>query len=96
MIDGAKVQADALHRPEVTFHAGQGLIGRHDLASAHLGGPRGGADYVDSVQVRFGVDRWLVAGEGERVVGDGQGVALDQLVLADDLADPDPDLPGAK
>src|SRR5450759_2582363 len=37
----------------------------------------------------------LVTGEGERVVGDGQGVVLGHLVPADDFADPDPDLAGA-
>ena len=73
---------------------GQALVGGHNLRGVHLLGTDGGADDVDPVQGRLGADVVLVVGEGELVVGDVQDVVLDHLVPADDLADPDPDLPG--
>src|SRR5450759_1440602 len=95
VVDGAQVQVDGFEGSEVAFHPGQRLVGRHYLGGVHLLGPDGGADDVEPVQGGLGGDGFGVAGEGERVVGDGQGGVLGHLVAADDLADPDPDLPGA-
>src|SRR5664280_2602700 len=94
VVDGAQVQVDALDGAEVAFDPGQGLVGGHDFGRVHLLGTDGGADDVDPVQGRLGGDLVLVAGEGELVVGDVQPVVLGHLVPADDLPDPDPDLPG--
>src|ERR1035437_7120164 len=92
VVDGAQVQVDGLQGAEVAFDPGQTLVGGHPLARVHLLGTDGGADDIQPVQGRFGGDLVLVAGEGERVVGDGQGVVLGHLVPADDLPNPDPDL----
>jgi len=78
---------------KVSFDPGQRLVGGDDLGCVHLLGRHGGADDVDPVQGRFGGDLLLVTGEPEPVVGDVQDVVLGHLVPADDLADPDPDLP---
>src|SRR5665647_1427224 len=94
VVDRAQVQVDALDGAEVAFDAGQTLVGGDNLGRVHLLGADGGADDVQPVHGRLGSDLVLVAGEGERVFGDGQGVVLGHLVPADDFADPDPDLPG--
>jgi hypothetical protein len=93
VVDRAQVHIDGLEGAEVSFHPGQGLVGGHHLGRVHLLGTDGGADDVDPVQGRLGGDLVLVADEREPVVGDVQPVVLGHLVPADDLPDPDPDLP---
>src|SRR5674476_1540863 len=94
VVDRAQVQVDGLDGAEVAFYPGQALVGGHHFGRVHLLDRHGGADDVDPVQGRLGGDLVLVAGEHERVVGDVEGVVLGHLVPADDLPDPDPDLPG--
>src|SRR5665811_1653755 len=94
VVDRTQVHVDGFDGPEVSFHSGQTLVGSYHLGGVHLLGAHGGADDVEAVQGRLGGDLVLVAGEGERVFGDVQGVVLDHLVPAHDLADPDPDLAG--
>jgi hypothetical protein len=93
VVDRAQLQIDRFDRAEVAFDVGQGLVGRHDLAGVHPGCVDGGADDVDPVQGRFGGDLFLVAGEGEGSLRDGESV-LFHLVSADDFAGTEPDLPG--
>src|ERR1035437_8223869 len=92
VVDRAQVQVDGLDGAEVAFDAGQTLVGGDNLGRVHLLGAHGGGDDVDPVQGRLGGDLVGVAGEDERVFGDGQGVVLGHLVPADDLPAPGPDL----
>src|SRR5450759_3056611 len=80
VVDGAQVQVDGLQGAEVAFDAGQTLVGGDNLGRVHLLGADGGGDDVQPVHGRLGSDLVLVAGEGERVFGDGQGVVLGHLV----------------
>ena len=60
-------------------------------ASEDAGGDAG-ADHVDPVEGGLGGDLVLVAAPGEAGAGDLGDEVLGDLVLADDLADPIPDL----
>src|SRR5713226_9640783 len=57
-----------------------------------MGGRDGGAQHVEPVQGGFLVDLGLVAGNGQRGVGDGDAEVLAGLVFADHLADGHADL----
>jgi hypothetical protein len=92
--DRAQVQVDRLEAAEVAFHVGQPLVGGDHAGGVQLAGGDAGAEYVDAVQGSFGVDRALVAGVGDVVVGDLQGEVLGHLELAEHPAHPHADLPG--
>ena len=75
-MDRAQVHIDGLEGAEVAFHAGQRLVGGHDLGRSHLLGIDGGADEVQPVQGRLGGDGLGGASAAEGVRRDVQGKCL--------------------
>src|SRR5262249_38090951 len=90
--DGPQVQVVGLEVPEVPLDVLEAFVCGHDRAGTQLGGGDGGAQHVEAVQGRLGVDLVLPAGDGQGGVGDGDGEVLAGLVLADHLAGLDADL----
>src|SRR5207253_4572037 len=93
--DGPQVQVVGFDVAEVPLDVFEVLVGGHHGGRVQLAGGDGGAEHIEPVQDGFGVDLILLAGDGQAVIGDGDGEVLAGLVPADHLADIDPDGPGA-
>jgi hypothetical protein len=89
--DGPQVQVLGLDVPEVAFEAGEVFVGGHRAGGVE--GVRGdrGADDVDPVGERFGVDGGLAAALADPFA-DVEDEVLGDLALADDLPGRDADL----
>jgi hypothetical protein len=90
--DGPQVQVLGLDVPEVAFKACEVLVGGHGAGGIQDVCGDGGADDVDPVSERFGVDVALVAAPGDPPFRDVQDEVPGDLALADDLPGPDADL----
>jgi len=68
---------------EGAFDRREGLIGAHRGFGVEFGLRYRGAQHVDAVEPGFGLDRGIVAGEGEFTVGDGAGEVLGHLLAVE-------------
>jgi hypothetical protein len=92
VVDRAQGQVVDRDGAEVAFEVGEVLVGEHHGGGVELVGGHAGAEHVDAVQPGLGGDPGLVAGDRQRIVGDGHLEVFGHLVRVDDLADLDPDL----
>src|SRR5260370_6962069 len=86
------LEIDGLDRAEGAFGLAQTLVGPHDIAGSERGLLEIGADDVEAIEFGLGLDATGVAGEGEAVVGDGQGEVLGHLVPMEHRTAAQPDL----
>src|SRR5207248_4802233 len=96
-----QVQVVGLDGAEVAFEPGQALAGGHGAGGVERFRGNGGADDVDPVGGRLGVDAGLVPAPGDLLLADVQGDVPGHLPLGQHLpgAQPDrggiPDPPGS-
>ena len=70
----------------------ESLVAQHHIVVGEGVGGQASAQHVDAVEGGLGGDGVLVAAEGERVLGDGDGEVLGHLELVSHLAHPQRDL----
>ena len=92
MPDRAHLKIDALQRPEGALHLGQPLIVQHGGLRAHVRFRDAGADHIQAIEGCFGRNALLIDAEGEPAVLNVEIEVLANLVLVEDLANPDADL----
>ena len=83
--------SSSLLRVRKTADVFESLVAQHHIVVGEGVGGQAGAQHVDAVEGGLGGDGVLVAAEGERVLGDGDGEVLGHLERVDHLADPQPD-----
>jgi hypothetical protein len=76
MVDGPHVEIDGFAAAKGVFDGRQGFVGKdRRLGIEFILGHRG-AQHIDPVQLGFGRDRGVIAGEGEIILGDGANEVL--------------------
>src|SRR6185312_5138968 len=88
--DGPHVEF-AVEGAEEPLDVFESLVAQHHIVVGEGVGGQAGAQHVDAVEGGLGGDGVLVAAEGERVLGDGDGEVLGHLERVDYLAGPQPD-----
>ena len=95
VVDRADLQVHRLEAAEGALDGAEALVGAHGVGRPEFVGRHAGADHVEAVQGRLGVDAGLVAAVGEVALLDGEFEMLADLELGDDLADLEADAGGA-
>ena len=95
VVDRADLQVHRLEAAEGALDGAEALVGAHGVGRPELVGRHAGADHVEAVQGRLGVDAGLVAAVGEVALLDGEFEMLADLELGDDLANSEADAGGA-
>ena len=77
---------------KVPLHVGEVLVGLHHAKGIQLISTHTGAQHVDPIESRLGVDGGLSSGNAEAPIADHHIEVLGHLVAVDHLAHPHPDL----
>jgi len=91
MVDGADVKIDGFHGTERALDFSERSVTAHCVGRGHLVLRYAGADDVEPIERRFGADLFLEPMELEAGLLDREREVFTDLVLVDNLADPDPD-----
>ena len=79
MVDGADLEIHGLETAEGALDRGQSLVGAHCILGVYALALQIGADHVDPVQRRLGLDAGLVAAVAEALLGDFDREVLGHL-----------------
>ena len=79
VMDGADLEIDRLHRAKGALDLRQGFVMAHTTRAIQALWADRGADDINAIEGRLRGNGVLLAGEGERRVGDGEGEVLGHL-----------------